>query len=288
MQTTNQVGAAGAQTTITNTAFIVAVTGRGYGYKEKDEQETEKVNESHGSQDAFSVQKIRIHKSAIDGPAKAVRQTKKKLDSLSLPFAKGTRLLPEGAHDMFMAELEAGRERLDNALQLVCDDWWNIRQRTKKEMNGAWNPDAFPVFETFRESWALDLKISPIDLNLDTVASKYRHLYVGAMAAQIEEARVELARRILDPVTVLAKKMAKPDGRVFEAYLENIRKIRDLVPALNLAEDPAIVQMAAELEQFSAMSVETLRENAFAKADAKKKADAFLKKFGGVGSRKLG
>ena len=70
---------------------------------------------------------------------------------------------------------------------------------------------------------------------------------------------------------------AKPGASPFrDSLVENIQKLLDVLPSLNLTNDPKIALFADEMRELCAHDAQSLRDNMFTREDVAAKAEAML------------
>jgi hypothetical protein len=83
--------------------------------------------------------------------------------------------------------------------------------------------------------------------------------------------------RVRTVVTKMTEQLGKEDGRIYDSVIGNARELIDILPALNLTNDPELDAIATELQGIL-VPVDRLRQDKRLRADVAKQADAILAK----------
>lgn len=109
---------------------------------------------------------------------------------------------------------------------------------------------------------------------------------VEAEQQRVKDAVNHAATRLFEVVESMHKTMAIPigekGGKFHDTKLENIAELVELIPTLNLTNDPKLNELAKAAKKLSIKSPVELREDAVKRADAAKEAAALAKKIAGA------
>lgn len=206
----------------------------------------------------------------------------------TLPYVdKGPRLLPNAQYFDYTSEMRQRIAQVDHLLALHMpryDDFvaLDIKHRSLNPNSRAKVED-YPTAAEFQERMGFDLRFMPLpearhflfDLSDEDLAT-----FNSTMEQVAGTARVEVIKRMLEPLEHLVAKLSKPigtEGAIFrDSAVENVAEGIQMAKRLNITNDPEIVQMADTLGQAVSVFIENkdvLRESPVVREQAAKKLD---------------
>jgi hypothetical protein len=205
-------------------------------------------------------------------------------------------------------------------LAVAVEDWVKDPQKyidwARAEHNGTFNAKNYPGCEqlssgeiyldaeVFRKKMRSKFRIAcePLPVPASSHFEDEIAVLLGSDAESVDmrvrdagvEAQKELLRRMINPVQHMAARLAgAPCGcsackgkasksdRFNGTLVENVRSIAELVPKLNLGDDPHLNHFAKEMEALTKFNVDTLRDDEDTRKDAAAKAAEMFSKLSG-------
>lgn len=192
-----------------------------------------------------------------------------------------------------MVELGDGQREFFRLVDEFMPQYPNIRAQRKFEMGDLFDERDFPPPDVLRRKFAFrfdfyslpksdDIRIvSGID---SAVAAEIAENARKSEHERIERAMQQAAQRLYKVVKSMHDTMATPIGekgaKFNNSKLENILVLADLIPSLNLTNDPKLAKMALEAKKIATKSPDELRENPDMRERAAKESGALVKKLG--------
>lgn len=226
-------------------------------------------------------------------------------NSVTLPFDTGIGILPAV---LIMEYGDKMRQFKGEIAALVESDFLNNPQQwidwAVAEQNGTFDPKNYPGCsggadgrtvildaDKFRESMRRKfyLRSEPLPVPdakhfTDTVASllgtDLESVDLRVKDAQLEGQR-EVLKRLLTPVKHMAETLLKEKPKIYETLIQNIADIVKLAPKLNLAGDPGLDALVAEVDKLTRYGTESLKGSAATRSEAQKAAAAVMAKLSG-------
>ena len=275
-------------------AMLVAFNCSIPGNEKVDREMTAKVKKEHNlGKQAGKWDKIKFPPTVfkhVTHVAGAVR-TWHYANTLRWPMA-GLQLLPCKNHGDYCtgmrdwkAQFEAARDTFLSRLPDMID--W-----AKVEHNGSFDPSLYEE-DDLRSRFSFDINFFPVPASdhfvgtiknlLGQDVAAVDSIVVQAMAKAEEDLWERLSGKLVNITSILAKKDAGDRTRITDSLLGNVLEISRMIPALNVNDNAALAQFAAEAEQaFASLTTEKLATDADARAEAIKAADDILRRMRGV------
>jgi hypothetical protein len=205
----------------------------------------------------------------------------------TLPWADDdTRILPATGYWKYMEVMREQKGQYD----AVCDDFVirypELVVQAKSWLQDAYRADDYPDPAVIRSKFYVDLFIHHIptagDFRIDLGDDE-----VQRIRAQIEErhelalkqATDEIWNRVYRTVSALLESLSDPDRRFHESLLGNVSSLVNLLPTLNITDDPDLEKARTEIEATCLkLSVDGIRKDKECRADAAEKVNDLMER----------
>lgn len=285
---------------IANDCMIVNLQiGMWLGYR-LDKTASEKVTSDAGAeQDAARVNKHLIPKESLKQIVSAAGAVRTHFYEKTLPWKdNGDRLLTRKMYMNFIQE----HGRLQSEFQAAVDTFLDVQYPRAKDqasfrMGDLFNSNDYPSVTELRHKFYVNVDIDAVteahdfrvQLSDQAENDAIRHNIESAMQARISRAMGDVWARLSDVLGHFASKMGSDE--VFrEATVKNLEELVELLPALNVLDDPNLAKIGDEIAaNLVGYSAKELRKNAAVResvADEAKRImsdmEGFMKAFGSV------
>ena len=157
----------------------------------------------------------------------------------------------------------------------------------QQKLGDLYEPDDYPPVNTIREKFRIgmnkmpvpttDIRVSLAEEELDSIRADVERSVKEAE----QKAMGELWDRLYKRVKHIADSLADPEKRFQASLLENAWELCEILPKLNVADDPNLEQMRRELEgALNGKNPDVLRTSPAVRADTAKKAADIANKMG--------
>lgn len=235
---------------LTEKAMVMNLTvGMWQGYR-LDKEASRKVTEEAGAKaDAARVNKHLVPKDALAPVVTAASALRHHFYENTLPWRdNGDRLMTRKLYMKFIEEHERLRTEFDDAVQIFLQvDYPRAIEQAAFRMGDLFNPDDYPHAGELRFKFYARLDIDALTTANDfRVAIDQEHVdRVRASMEQAAEQRLQQAmgdvwKRIGDAIGRFHDRMSNPDAKFQASTVDNVQDLIDLVPGLNVTDDPDI------------------------------------------------
>lgn len=257
-----------------------------------DRAATAEVNQRNGAaSDASRVNKHIIPKEVLDPISSAASAARNHFYAKTLPWRdNGDRLLPRALFTDFVAEHESLNETFKHEVDsFLTDKYISAYDQASFRMGDLFDPDDYPPPSQLRHKFYMEL-----DFDIITSAADFRVALgrehedrVRASMEQAADMRLkgamrEVWQRMFDKVSYLAERMANSDAKFRKSTLENIEELVDVLPGINLVDDPDIERIRKDIKvTLTGLDPRMIREDITLRAQVAEDAQKILADMGG-------
>lgn len=249
-----------------------------------------KTQEAMGSHSGRWV-KERFPQWALEPLEKLVNEARGYHAKVTLPFDNGIGILPAALVVEYGDEMRAYKAKFQGLVEThFVPRYDEMIDWARAEHNGTFSPEDYPGIDEMVECFKFRTEPLPVPDAGHFEAAMTSLLGVDAegvnirVADAMQEAQKELMRRLIEPVSAMAKKLkeAPKEGKediIFrDTLVDNVKEIAVLAPKLNIAGDAQIDAFVAEMAAITKYSAESLRESKVTRNEVADRADAIAKK----------
>lgn len=263
-----------------------------------DRKITDEVSTRHDAEPgAGHYTKQLVSRKALHGVMKQASAARTAHRILTLPWGEdGTRILTTAGYQGYTEAMYQARIRFEGAVEAFLSEYpeghlAEARQRLKT----MFNKDEYPPLEEIKERYKLDVEIMPVPEKTDFRA-QLSNESVKTITKDIERRTKEKLQQALNNVFERVKDVTgnmaerlrafKPhpgvgraEGIFRDTLVSNVKELADLLPMLNLTEDPRIDRLRDQLlNELTVYPPQQLREDTKAREATARKAEAVLAK----------
>lgn len=280
-------------------AMLVQFSASVYSGRKKDNRGNNAVSEKYGNdQEMGNFTKQAIPKEYLKNIQSVASEFRTFLYEHTTPWAhKGELLLPTALYDKVMDKERKAKQEFETLYQEFLNNYNDYIDNAKSRLNGLFNPSDYPSRSKIAKKfdWSIDFdpvpsgnnfKIDIAQKDIDEISNNIE----SRNKKSLDIAMSNVWQRVFDSVKALSDKMKETRkdksgndvSPIFrDSIIENIKDLVDLLPSLNITDDPALEQARIDLENdLIGIDPEQLRENKTDRKEIAKKADKILDTIG--------
>lgn len=280
---------------LTERAMIMSLKISQWTGRRLDRKITDEVNQNHNAaDDAGRYNKLLLPKEAMAGVVSAIGETRTGFIKRTLPWLdNGSRIMAAEKYHDHAAWFNEQKANFNKEVEDFLREYPFHVQQAQSRLGSMFEPDDYPAVEEIRRRFGMSAQILPVPDASDFRADISEHQR-EAIRANIEEtinratseaikdiyARVaESVGRMVERLNAYKPSTGKGDratGTFKDSLVGNVRELIELMPALNITGDPALAQMALDLQPLVQYEAKTLREDEGKRADIAEEAARVL------------
>ncbi len=284
---------------ISNRAMLSSLNIKTWSASRFDRDATKAVASIHNTaEDVGRYNKSLVAKDALKALKSIANDARTAHYDLSLPWAQdGARILPSAVYLKYSKEIAKFKNAFESEVKKFVAVYPTLIAEAKIRLNGLFKPEDYPAPAEIEAQFGFESAIIPLPtagdfrVNLaDAEIGEIKKQIDKRANEAIESAQKSLHDRIVKTVSHAVDKLGSykvnPDGtkkNIFrDTLVSNISDLVEILPALNIGEDPALDSIAAEMrEKLTKISPQELRENEGARVKVAGDAKAILDKMKG-------
>lgn len=215
------------------------------------------ATDSAAGSDTVRVNKLIVSKECLSPVGTARNALRSHFLDRTLPWRdNGDRLLVRGIYQVFIQEHEALVEKFNGEIsELINVRYPAEKARAEFRMGKLYNPDDYPDAEELRAKFYARLEIDAVNeagdfrVQLDEDAiERVREQMTAAMEERINRAMTDVWTRVSDTIEHLAGKLSDKEGVFKSSTIDNLDRLIDALPAMNITGDPNLKRIAKEMK----------------------------------------
>jgi hypothetical protein len=297
--------AASADATLVNRAMLCNLDISQFGSSKYDQEISDEVAEKHGAEaDAGRYRKNLFPRQALKEIRKLVRKTYVDHREMTLPWNDtGYRILPSAMYIEHNEKMRADKAELLAAVTTFAKDivpelgttelerWINA---AKTRLGGMFRASDYPTAEEFIAEFDVEQNVIPLpdanDFRVtlgDEEKDRIKRQITASVEASLTLATRELWQRTYDAVSHMADKLRTykaEEGsktRLHDSVVNNLVKLCDVMPKMNLAKDPELDRLTAEIRASLLVNPDTLRNSESVRTDTARAAAQIAERMAG-------
>jgi hypothetical protein len=293
----NANGKAVAVSGIVERGMLVDLTVNRFSTGKKDREVTQVVNDQYSAEGDVGAYRKRLfpqnpkEQTAVQATANDIYALHRKL---TLPWASGWRIIPREAHADYSVEMQSLRHKYEKAVKAMADALPELIDGAKDRLGKMFDQRDYPSAAAFIAAHGVSIKFMPVPdsgdfrvkLDADTMAD-LRSSYEADMHEYLKSATQDVWERVHATITNLSQAIERFDGKqaaeqkttIRTAVLDNIMDLTSILPKLNLTEDEHLTDLGKEItKRLGSLKIADIKNDVATRAQAKKDADAILRK----------
>lgn len=167
----------------------------------------------------------------------------------------GPRILTRANYEPYMTRMRGFKTDFDTAVFNLIAEYESLKHQAKGVLGSLFNPDDYPARDTLLQKYNFDTMLQPLplassllDLGLDDAETDIiRQKLERDMADTFGRANRRLWDELFGKVEKLYTKLADEQAYVMEETIDAVRKLAELLPRINITQDPNLAVVAGNL-----------------------------------------
>jgi hypothetical protein len=269
-------------------AMVARLSTGGWSGRVTDKIATDELTETKGAKKgSTSVTKAIIDKKYFKAIREATSTMKKFHKENTMPWDNnGGRILPSSKFAAYNLELRECKRALYEATVAFIAGYPGYIIEAEETLGDLFNEADYPHVSEIEGRFILDTHFEKVpesgDFRVDIPEheqTRIREQIENRVEGQHAQAMKRIWVRIFKAVEYMNQRLSEEDGVFRNSLVGNIQQLVDVLPSLNILEDPALADMTRELkERFCEYTPEDLRRNQVLRQEAVESTQVLMDK----------
>lgn len=276
--------------TIAEKCMIVRLSVSQWSARKLDRKATEAIiAEFKTAADSGRFNKLLVNHEAIKKIQRINSQAWDLHKTMTLPWTDdGGRVLPAELFLKYTAAIQAVKERFEAEVKSFVGQYEAFKAEAKIKLNGLYNEADYPRASEIAGKFGMAVAVEPIPQASDfrvalskSEVAEIRKDIEERMAKRISDAMKDAFGRLYAAARSIADKCKDTDAIFRDSLIGNLRDLLDVLPALNVTNDPELIKAIAAAAPLAEVDPQALRDEPTTRSETAKKAEALAKKLKG-------
>jgi len=255
---------------ITEKAMLASLHISCWSARKHDKRVSKEVDDIYGGKDAGRFNKVLAQKEALKEIQTIIGSARTFHLEQTLPWGeRGERLLPSKNYSHYSRQMRIYKQQFDDAVQAFVNDYHNVIFSAKLSLGGLFKKEDYPDANEIKRKFSFETIINPVpasdDFRVSLGAEEVDAIKLD-LQKRIEDAQASATRdlwqRLYEVVAHMLERLSDPDAVFRDSLVDNIVQMTELLPRLNINDDPQLDAMRRKIEEcLCGYSPDQLRKN---------------------------
>lgn len=197
---------------------------------------------------------------------------------------EGWRLLPTANYMQYTGFIRESKSKFESLRRDFIEKYPALRDAARIRLNGMYKDEDYPLASQIESKFGFHMGFAPLpaqgDFRVDLPQEEIRRIE-AEMGSKVQDATAEAMadcwKRLYDCVSHVHERLADPTAIFRDTLITNAGELCDILSRLNVAGDPNLESMRAEVSDYIAsQDPDTLRENSSLRDDTATMAEDII------------
>jgi hypothetical protein len=268
---------------LTEKSLLVSLIISQWSARKYDRKATAEVNDAHNAKDAGRFNKILIAKESLQEIQQIGNKARAFHYDNTLPWSDtGERMLPVANYFQYVQEIVKLKGEFESAVAKFILSYPSMIETAKIDLNGLFNEKDYPlnIAERFTITTSFmpvpdieDVRISLSEVEVNVIKNGMR----DEMNERFVNAQKSIYERVKEQLTHMQERLKDKEASFKNSLFENLKPLIELLPRLNVSNDPQIFALATELN-YLYVDPQAVRDSSSLRSDKAKEVENMLNK----------
>lgn len=186
----------------------------------------------------------------------------------------------------FTQDFNRLKREFDSAVEAFLVEYPRLRDLARVSLGDLFNELEYPTPANLPHAFGVSVQVFPVpdvgDFRIELPEAE-KESFINNLKTVESNAMLECWERLHNVVKNAAEKLSQPDGIFRDTLISNITDMCQILPRLNVTDDPALEQARREVEALAAkLSPDVCRDNPSERQDAASKLKDIQAKMSGL------
>lgn len=252
-------------------AMLMTLSISQWTARKHDKHASSEIEKNHGAKNAGRFNKLLVDADALKPIASAANALREYHNKNTLPWTDdGRRLLPSKLFMQYTQDMRKLKDTFNTRVREFVDGYPALVQAARQRLGTLYDPRDYPDVTKIALKFYVSIDPEPVpsasDFRVDvgeTEMARVRQEIEDAVRSRQEKAVHDLFGRVREVVGIMHERLSDPKAVFRDSLVDNVKSLHGLIPALNLTDDPLLIQLHKEMEPLANVNPRTLRISTF-------------------------
>lgn len=272
---------------INEKAMLVYLNISFWTARKYDKRISQEIENQYNADEAGRYNKILIAKEHLSNIQKIISAARNFHYENTLPWTdQGGRLLPAANYFDYVKSMQVFKDDFEREVNNFLVVYPSLKDEASQRLNGMFDEEDYPDENVLEDKFAFKTSILPMpaadDFRVELMESELESIRSSIqeqVEASTESALNDLWQRLYKVVSHMVERLIDPDNKFKNSLVTNIEELCDLLPKLNITDDPKLNEAVADIKtKLTANDSQTLREDLVARTKTAVEAQKIMNK----------
>lgn len=285
------------EVSLASRAMLCSLSISQWTARKHDPEASEEIAARHGAQaNAGRYNKILLPREALAEIQKIASEARREHYFMTLPWDDaGYRVLPAAAYLDHAAKLREYCQKFAAAADTFAGTFNELVRDSRVRLGGLFRAEDYPSIGEIREKFSFETKVMPLpdarDFRVslgDEETARIQRQITATVQASLTVASRELWRRLYEAVSHMAERLSAykvsdvgVEHPFRDTVVTNLVRLVEVLPKLNVADDPELERMADQVRASLLVDPKTLRTSETSRNETARAAAAIAQQMAG-------
>ena len=273
---------------LSDRALLVQLSISQWTARKHDKRVTQQaLSMNYASNDAGRFNKVLLpandYLDMVHAKSAAIRQ---EFYTNTLPWGlEGTQLLPSANYLNFMTKFRTAKGEWQSLVASFVHHYPALKLQAKRSLGNMYLDSDYPDEGQIAAKFKMDMAVFPVpsaDFRTSLSSDELTRLQ-DDVSSRLKQAHAVASRdiwtRLFERVEHIARQLGNPKGRIYDSLIDHAKELCELLPRLNIGDDPNLEAMRQEVEsKLAAHHPDALRANETLRQDTADQAQQIMDK----------
>jgi len=255
---------------INEKAMLVYLNISFWAARKYDKKISQEIEDQYQAEEAGRFNKILIATEHLSNIQKIISAARTFHYENTLPWSdQGGRLLPSANYFNYTKTIQSFRDDFEREVTNFIQVYPSLKDEARQRLNGMFKEDDYPDILTLETKFAIKSMILPVPeaddfrVNLlEAEVDNIRESIQEQVETSTESVMNDLWQRLFKVVEHMSERLSDPDNKFKNSLVENIIDLCELLPKLNITDDPELNDAVQEIKaKLTLHDPQDLRDN---------------------------
>lgn len=168
---------------------------------------------------------------------------------------EGTRILPVANFQEYTTRVNLAKQQLEHHVQALLANYEDLKLEGKKMLGSLYCEDDYPTVAELASRYSINPQFTPLPNSGQFLDLGFSSEQEKALRTQLEEgmretlagATTRVWHDLYEKLKTLSDRVGNPDARLHEQVMAGVVEMAEMLPRLNLLDDPGLNEMSVKL-----------------------------------------